>query len=73
MYTLYKDGKEISADRDQLDALKEDGWATVKPEVEVAVQEASEESGDPDSDEEGSGNKLESADEDADNRRLNLE
>ena len=71
MYTLYKDGKEISADRDQLDALKEDGWATVKPEE--VVQEASEESDDSDSEEEVSGNKLESADEDADNRRLNLE
>ena len=71
MYTLYKDGKEISADRDQLDALKEDGWATVKPEE--VVQEASEGSDDSDSEEEVSGNKLESADEDADNRRLNLE
>lgn len=72
MYTLYKDGKEISADRDQLDALKEDGWATVKPEVEVADEESDDKGAD---DAPATGNTLESAaaDEDADNRRLNLE
>ena len=73
MYTLYKEGKEISADRDQLAALTEDGWSPTKPEDSVAT---SDEGG---SDEENaSGNKLESAsgtdeDDDADPRRLDLE
>ena len=73
MYTLYKDGKEISADRDQLDALKEDGWATVKSEAVVADEESDDKGAD---DAPATGNTLESADgadEDADNRRLNLE
>ena len=72
MYTLYKEGKEISADRDQLAPLMEDGWVTVKPEV--VAEEESDASGADDSEEEVSGNKLESADDDdADPRRLDLE
>ena len=71
MYTLYKEGKEISADRDQLASLMEDGWVTVKPEV--VAEEESDASGTDDSEEEVSGNKLESADDDADSRRLDLE
>jgi hypothetical protein len=72
MYTLYKDGNEISADRDQLDALKADGWAAVKPEAEVVDEESDDNGAD---DASATGNTLESAttDEDADNRRLNLE
>ena len=71
MYTLYKEGAEISADRDQLEELQKAGWVSIKPE-EVVSEESTEDA--PGSDEENaSGNKLESADEDADPRRLDLE